>query len=261
MSNGLKFDNGKPDFTYVSLELLVGLAKVREFGAKKYTRYGECNCAVSVESRKFIQGKNADLVMTNGLNQSTQSINNPKSKTIKTGPSPIENNSTSTTKGVLEMPPQSAMELLDKKWIKSSMRVAKSAENPSEYVFTTATRQDRFEEPSAQLVMSASDGLKTPIGPTEHEPTCNALKIVAPGRDNWKKGFPLTKSLAAASRHIEQFINRQDFDKESGLLHLYHAVASLEHAIYDYIHRPENDDRGTDGVYVDIDDILIRIKK
>lgn len=35
---GLKYDQGKPDFTYVSRELLEGIARVREFGAKKYSR-------------------------------------------------------------------------------------------------------------------------------------------------------------------------------------------------------------------------------
>jgi len=32
-------------------------------------------------------------------------------------------------------------------------------------------------------------------------------------------------------------------DDESGLSHLGHAVCSLEHAIYDMTHHPENDDR------------------
>lgn len=118
-NGGLKYDSGKPDLTYISLELLVGLAKVREFGDKKYTT------------------------------------------------------------------PQ------------------------------------------------------------------------AVGRDNWKKGFKFTKSLTAALRHIEQFLHREDFDKESKILHLYHAVASIEHCIYDYIYHPYNDDRGPAST--EIDDILKRV--
>jgi hypothetical protein len=62
-------------------------------------------------------------------------------------------------------------------------------------------------------------------------------------RDNWKRGFKITRSLSACLRHIFQFLAGQSYDSESGLLHLYHAVACLEHAIYDMIHHPENDDR------------------
>lgn len=62
-------------------------------------------------------------------------------------------------------------------------------------------------------------------------------------RGNWKKGFAVTRSLAAALRHIFAFLSGETLDPESGLSHLGHAVASLEHAIYDMEHHPENDDR------------------
>jgi hypothetical protein len=62
-------------------------------------------------------------------------------------------------------------------------------------------------------------------------------------RNNWKKGFKVTRSLAAALRHIFQFLSGETLDPESGLSHLGHAIASIEHAVYDMEHRPENDDR------------------
>lgn len=62
-------------------------------------------------------------------------------------------------------------------------------------------------------------------------------------RDNWKRGFKVTRSLSAALRHIFAFLSGQNNDPESGLCHLYHAVCCLEHAIYDLQHHPENDDR------------------
>lgn len=62
-------------------------------------------------------------------------------------------------------------------------------------------------------------------------------------RSNWKKGFKVTRSCAAALRHIFQFLSGETVDSESGELHLAHAVCCLEHAIYDMKHRPENDDR------------------
>ena len=62
-------------------------------------------------------------------------------------------------------------------------------------------------------------------------------------RDNWKLGFAYRRSLAAALRHIFPFMWGEDKDPESGECHLFHAVCCLEHAIYDFTHRPENDDR------------------
>lgn len=62
-------------------------------------------------------------------------------------------------------------------------------------------------------------------------------------RNNWKKGFKVSRSLAAALRHIFAFLSGQTSDPESGLSHLGHAACCLEHAIYDMKHHPQNDDR------------------
>lgn len=62
-------------------------------------------------------------------------------------------------------------------------------------------------------------------------------------RGQWKKGFAVTRSCAAALRHIFLFLRGETFDKESKLSHLGHAVCALEHAIYDMKHHPLNDDR------------------
>lgn len=62
-------------------------------------------------------------------------------------------------------------------------------------------------------------------------------------RDNWKLGFKVTRSCAAALRHIFKFLSGETLDPESGRPHLAHAVCCLEHAIYDMRHHPENDDR------------------
>jgi Domain of unknown function (DUF5664) len=60
---------------------------------------------------------------------------------------------------------------------------------------------------------------------------------------NWKKGFKITRSLSAALRHIFLFLSGETNDAESGLSHLGHAAACLEHALWDLKHNPENDDR------------------
>lgn len=62
-------------------------------------------------------------------------------------------------------------------------------------------------------------------------------------RDNWKRGFKVTRSVSAALRHIFMFLAGETTDSESNESHLAHAVCCLEHAIYDMKHHPENDDR------------------
>lgn len=62
-------------------------------------------------------------------------------------------------------------------------------------------------------------------------------------RNNWKNGFKITRSLSACLRHVFLFLSGETNDPESGLSHLGHAVACLEHAIFDMAHHPENDDR------------------
>lgn len=63
-------------------------------------------------------------------------------------------------------------------------------------------------------------------------------------RDNWKRGFKYTRSIAAALRHIMAFKDGEDNDPESGEPHIAHAIACLEHLLYDYKHHKANDDRG-----------------
>jgi hypothetical protein len=63
-------------------------------------------------------------------------------------------------------------------------------------------------------------------------------------RDNWKKGFPVTRSLNALLRHVFMFLDGEDVDEESKLSHLAHAACCLEHAIYSMKKDPSKwDDR------------------
>jgi hypothetical protein len=62
-------------------------------------------------------------------------------------------------------------------------------------------------------------------------------------KNNWKKGFKYTRSIDAALRHISAFNSGEDKDPESGLSHIGHALACLEHLLHDAKYRPENDDR------------------
>src|SRR5665213_2099500 len=44
---------------------------------------------------------------------------------------------------------------------------------------------------------------------------------------NWRKGLPWTDVADSAMRHIQDFLDRKDIDKESGLHTLYHAATNL----------------------------------
>lgn len=62
-------------------------------------------------------------------------------------------------------------------------------------------------------------------------------------RNNYKKGMKWSRILDAALRHIVAFNNREDFDNESKLNHLWHAKACLAMLIYYYENKVGDDDR------------------
>lgn len=62
-------------------------------------------------------------------------------------------------------------------------------------------------------------------------------------KGNYKKGIPLTKYTAAAMRHMTQFNNGEDLDKDTGRSHLMHAAANLFIAYWTLSNKPEFDDR------------------
>lgn len=47
------------------------------------------------------------------------------------------------------------------------------------------------------------------------------------GDRNWEKGFKWGRLFAAIQRHLWAFWSGQDLDPESGLPHLYHALAGI----------------------------------
>ena len=79
------------------------------------------------------------------------------------------------------------------------------------------------------------------------------------GPDNWKKGLPWMECTASMERHLLQFKRGEDFDPESGLLHLEHLITNAAFLIEYYRTHPEFDDRPrarTQCIGLDIDDVL-----
>lgn len=68
------------------------------------------------------------------------------------------------------------------------------------------------------------------------------------GKNNYRNGMQVSRQLAAAVRHIYQHLSGETLDKESGLSHLGHALASIAMACYTLSNHPDMDDRFTKDV-------------
>lgn len=79
--------------------------------------------------------------------------------------------------------------------------------------------------------------------------------------NNWLKGLPWMEVAASMKRHIAAFEKGEDFDEESGLLHIAHAAWNAMALISYYKHRPEFDNRlhgylKRPRIGLDIDEVL-----
>ena len=63
------------------------------------------------------------------------------------------------------------------------------------------------------------------------------------GRDNWKKGLPVTEILDSALRHIDAILRGEDIDAESGLPHIGHLQCNIMFLAHTLKHHPHLDDR------------------
>lgn len=69
------------------------------------------------------------------------------------------------------------------------------------------------------------------------------------GTNNWRKGLPVTFLCDSAIRHILQFLDGENIDKQSQNPHLGNAMANLSMAIEMIESIPEMDDRYTNEVH------------
>lgn len=78
-------------------------------------------------------------------------------------------------------------------------------------------------------------------------------------QDNWRRGMSWRKVMASKDRHWKEFKKRNDFDAESGLLHLAHDVANGLFLLEYYRIYPKGDDRigrSTPRIALDVDDVV-----
>lgn len=79
--------------------------------------------------------------------------------------------------------------------------------------------------------------------------------------NNWLRGLPWMDVVASLERHIAEFKKGDDFDSETGLLHMAHAAWNALAIVSYYKHRPEFDNRRhgylmRPKIGLDIDEVL-----
>jgi 5'(3')-deoxyribonucleotidase len=80
-------------------------------------------------------------------------------------------------------------------------------------------------------------------------------------KDNYRKGMKWSKVIGSLMRHINAFRAGEDFDKETGIYHIAHAMCNLTFLLEYYRIYPQGDDRvqkylEMPTVGLDIDDVL-----
>lgn len=85
--------------------------------------------------------------------------------------------------------------------------------------------------------------------------------IIVKGDNNWRNGLSWMSVLASMKRHIAKLENGEDFDDESGLMHIDHALTNLAFIKEYYKIHPELDDRQhkylkPKKIGLDIDEVL-----
>ena len=76
---------------------------------------------------------------------------------------------------------------------------------------------------------------------------------------NWERGMKWSKVLASLKRHLSAFESGEDFDKETGLLHMAHLKTNAEFLLEYYKTYPQGDDRPKfflPKIALDVDEVI-----
>ena len=107
--------------------------------------------------------------------------------------------------------------------------------------FEEAVKQaDRFNEGKLKWALVDFDSLEEMVKVLEF----GAKKY---GSDNWKKGLNTTEIVESLLRHITAYLNCEDTDKESGMLHVGHIMCNAMFLSYMNKYKPEFDSRKFDS--------------
>ncbi len=249
---GLKFDTEKPRVDLLDPEWLIGTAQVLTFGAKKYSKKGECLCLVALvkEILKFGPEDFVKVAITQAnkilndienisehIEKQTLNVSEITKKTIwlqtltssKLNVETILNESTDST--MLDL-----IESLHKKFVKF-------VEETINCVLTMTMPQAKLEADFVKDVTLLLASMKEKSGQQKHSNTCQSLVEIRTGAHNWRGGITYSRLIGAALRHIFAILRGEDLDPESGLPHVHHASCCLMFLSAMMSHRKDLDDR------------------
>lgn len=123
---------------------------------------------------------------------------------------------------------------------------------------TTVNESDWFEESKTDRVWAAEapkaltyDDGKEPLSRLPWAGIDSMSRVQAYGNskyndfENYRKGLEVSRNLSCAIRHIRDFMNGEDMDRESGESHLGHAMCRLAFVLQNIHDNVAIDDRYT----------------
>lgn len=87
-------------------------------------------------------------------------------------------------------------------------------------------------EPMVEVLMFGAEKYSKSIN-------INDIAVYTSGRNNWKKGLPISETFGSLMRHLIAFKGGEDVDPESGKSHLGHAMCNLMFISYYLQNNPE----------------------
>lgn len=223
------------------VEAVIEGAKAMQFGAEKYTTYGECDCNASIvkESLNSVSENGVSPVIIAGSGQPIQSLNagsttgknfgsletKKELKYIAPIGSETVPHTTKLTKG-LEVLRQSII-LLESKSRSSSIDPATFAEEVKDLLSITAMIQRRLEDVSATPATLGSVGLTNQNGFPKHLNTCASLRVLRSGVDQWREvDMQRREFIDALERHLIALKQGETHASDSNVSHLGHIIAN-----------------------------------
>lgn len=216
--SGLKYDEGKAPMSMLDWKALEQVAKVLDYGAKKYTQNEVCTCgAMNAEKKQRPQEKPGARPATSaGSTTLTRPSAPAKSETQLTGtppiPKPVDGSGENSSRSV-----QPGRE--------TYCGTPSSPPINTGYLLTSCST---FTGRAASTVGPTVDSswpryADTPIldSGAEHASWCGS------GRSNWRKGMLWSRLADAALRHLLKWVSGSRVDEETGLSHLAHAMCCL----------------------------------
>lgn len=221
-SDFIKHDKGKVLLDLLPFDALFAVGEVLTFGAKKYTRRGACNCALSAAANQ--NGSFVSSAETATIDNSKQRIPNTKNDSLQMPE--LGKRTGALLQMLMREAAQETQQPSDtgsraKRLTDLLGEVASFAEKENLFASITTTKQGASEAPSVSPATSVSAGSKKSDGLSEHSPTCGVHKEIS-GAGNWAKGTEWSRYQAAMLRHYTAFAAGENWDVESGLPTLAH---------------------------------------